>query len=129
MWIRGGSPTVREGVLSRNTPSLTVGLLPRNVCSRFLYRWRLQHWRILWFLRFLFRLVRREIFFVHVDDFHFRSELAIAAKKNFIARLLRLALITIGEFDHGARRQQMRLFVNCHPVVIDDLAGRGDRKA
>ena len=23
----------------------------------------------------------------------------------------------------------MRLFVNCHPVVIDDLAGRGDRKA
>ncbi|MFN2517344.1 MAG: hypothetical protein ABR556_14135, partial [Pyrinomonadaceae bacterium] len=27
--VRGSSPTVREGVISSPTPSLTVGLLPR----------------------------------------------------------------------------------------------------
>ena len=29
MWIRGSSPTVREGSVGRVKPSLTVGLLPR----------------------------------------------------------------------------------------------------
>src|SRR5438105_9756008 len=97
--------------------------------SRFLQRRRFQRWWVFGSLRFIFRLIGRKIFLVHVDDFHFRSELAIAAEKNFIARLLSLALIAISQLYHGARGQQMRLFVNRHPIVIDRLAGGGDRKA
>src|SRR5205823_3223427 len=81
------------------------------------------------FLRFLFRLIGRKIFFVHVDDLHFRSELAIAAEKNLIARLFSLALITISQLYYRSRRQKVWLLVNCYPLVIDGLAGRSDRKA
>jgi len=59
-----------------------------------LNRWRFQCRCRCGLLRLFFRFVRWKIFFVDVDDFHLRTELAIAAKQNVIPRLFGLTTIT-----------------------------------
>src|SRR2546423_12994313 len=120
----------KRGVITeRMRPSFTVCLSPRFASSWLLNRRGFQCWCVLWFPGFLFRLVRRKILLVHVDDLYFSSKLAIAPEKNFIARLFGPTLITISQLYHGARGQQVRLFVNRHPIVIDRGAGGSYRKA
>src|SRR6266404_6555015 len=75
-------------------PSLTVGLLPRiaSLLSRirllrrrgFQNRWSVR------LCRLFFRFVGRKIFFIDVDNLHFRAELAIAAEQDVVTRLDRL---------------------------------------
>src|ERR1051326_2792803 len=94
----------------------------------FLNRRWLQGWRSRRFLLFLFRLVRRKILFIDVNNFHFCAELAIAAEQNIISRLLGLAAIARRQLNDCPRRQKMRLLIDRHPVVIYGLARGGERE-
>src|SRR5882762_812626 len=93
---------------------------------RFL-RLRLEGRRIVRLLRHsFFRLIWRKILFVDIDDLYFGAELAIAAEQNLVAGLLSLATITSGKFHHCSRWQQVLLFVDRDPIIVNQLAGGGD---
>src|SRR5258707_1289233 len=79
-------------------------------------------------LRLCLRLFGRKIFFVDVDDLYLRAELAIAAEENFIAGLLGLPVTAGSEFHYCARRQQVFHLIDLYPLVINQFAGRGNRK-
>src|SRR5258705_8673280 len=78
----------------------------------------------------LFRLLlRRKILFVDILDYlQLRTKLLVTAKTDFIAALYRPAAVRSGEQNLRMSRQQIFVFVDCYPVVIDERAGCGDRK-
>src|SRR6266849_3052169 len=96
-------------------PSLTVGLLPRiaSLVSRIRFlrrRWFQNRWSVR-LCRLFFGLIGRKIFFVDVDNLHFRAELAIATEQNFVPRLLSLSGHSIRQLHDGARGQQVLLLI------------------